>query len=347
MNPRSTSPCWSRAMISRVPVDHRAPGILGVSLMVMSVAGAGSSRTMPFSKSPMAAGAWVRLAKAKARRGRRMPTKARSPSRICRPAAMTISSRSVYSAMRNDLVVKKQEVVPPGRPGESSGCQVITPPGQEAWMNVHKNARLTLRRRQELVRRLEAGAPLKGQARRMEISVRTARKWWGRYRTEGSAGLLDRSSRPHDSPARTAAPLQLAAKVLRWQHWTGAQIASALGISAATARRILRRSGRNRRGRLELPPVVTRYEHAAVGDLLHLDIKKLGRITYLGHRAMGQRHGQRHGARWERVHVAVDDRSRVAYVELLPDEHSDTARGFVRRALAWFRARGVRVRRGP
>jgi hypothetical protein len=85
----------------------------------------------------------------------------------------------------------------------------------------------------------------------LEISVRTARKWWARYRTEGSVGLLDRSSRPHDSPARTAAPLQLAVKVLRWQHWTGAQIASALGISAATARRILRRSGLNRRGRLE------------------------------------------------------------------------------------------------
>ena len=118
------------------------------------------------------------------------------------------------------------------------------------------------------------------------------------------------------------------------------------------ARRILRRSGLNRRGRLELPPVVTRYEHAAVGDLLHLDIKKLGRITYLGHRATGQRHGQRHGAGWESVHVAVDDRSRVAYVELLPDEHSDTARGFVRRALAWFRTRGVagrarRARRMP
>ena len=101
-------------MISRVPVDHRAPGILGVSLMVMSVAGAGSSRTMPFSKSPTAAGAWVRLAKAKARRGRRMPTKARSPSRICRPAAMTISSRSVYSAMRNDLV-KHEGFGPRGR----------------------------------------------------------------------------------------------------------------------------------------------------------------------------------------------------------------------------------------
>src|SRR5947207_13548068 len=150
------------------------------------------------------------------------------------------------------LAVKKQEVVHPGRPGESSGCQVITHPGQEAWMNVHKNARLTLRRRQELVRQLEAGAPLKGQARRMEISVRTARKWWGRYRTEGSAGLLDRSSRPHDSPARTAAPLQLAVKVLRWQHWTGAQIAGALGIRAATATRLFRRGGLIRRGSPQL-----------------------------------------------------------------------------------------------
>src|SRR5437899_6074949 len=121
------------------------------------------------------------------------------------------------------LGVKKQEVVPPGRPGESSGCQVITPPGQEAWMNVHKNARLTLRRRQELVRRLEAGAPLKGQARRMEISVRTARKWWGRYRTEGSAGLLDRSSPPPASPARTAAPPQPGLKVMRWQQRTRPQ----------------------------------------------------------------------------------------------------------------------------
>ena len=212
-------------------------------------------------------------------------------------------------------------------------------------MNVHKNARLTLRRRQELVTRLEAGESLKRAARRLDVSVPTARKWWRRYRVEGAAGLVDRSSRPHVSPATTAAPLQLAAKVLRWQHWTGAQIASALGISAATATRILRRCGLNRRRRLEMPPVVERYEHAAVGDMLHVDTKKLGRITYLGHRATGDRRGQRRGPGWEIVHVAVDDRSRVAYVELLPDEHSETARGFVRRAVAWFRARGVRVRR--
>lgn len=212
-------------------------------------------------------------------------------------------------------------------------------------MNVHKNARLTPRRRLELVRRVEAGEPIKRTARGFDISAHTARKWWGRYRAAGPAGLVDRSSRPHVSPAMTAGRIQLAAKVLRWQHWTAAQIATALGISASTASRILRRCGLNRRGRLEAPRVLERYEHAAVGDMLHLDTKKLGRITYLGHRATGQRRGQRHGGGWEVVHVAVDDHSRVAYVELLPDEGTDTARGFVRRALAWFRARGVRVRR--
>ena len=120
-------------------------------------------------------------------------------------------------------------------------------------MNTHQNARLTLRRRQELVKSLEAGEPLKRMARRLDVSARTARKWWSRYRLEGAAGLADRSSRPHVSPMRTAARLQLAAKVLRWQHWTGAQIATALGISAVTATRILRRCGLNRRGRLEAP----------------------------------------------------------------------------------------------
>lgn len=212
-------------------------------------------------------------------------------------------------------------------------------------MNIHKNARLTVRRRQELVEHVAAGRPLKRVAREFAISTRTARKWWTRYCDDGLAGLMDRSSRPHASPTATAGRLQLAAKVLRWQHWTGAQIAGALDLSKATVARILRRAGLNRRGRLTPPPVVERYEHVAVGDLLHLDTKKLGRITALGHRVTGQRQGQRRGAGWEVVHVAVDDHSRVAYVEVLPDECGDTASGFVRRALAWFRTRGVRVRR--
>ena len=212
-------------------------------------------------------------------------------------------------------------------------------------MNVHQNAQLTLRRRQELVALVTAGMPLKRVAAQLGVSVRTVRKWWGRYQTEGPSGLADRSSRPHSSPTATPAPLQLAAKVLRWQRWTCAQIGAALEVDASTIARILRRCGLSRRGRLEPPRIVERYEHGGVGDMLHLDTKKLGRIRYLGHRITGQRRGQKHHGGWELVHVAVDDHSRVAYVEILADEQTEAVRGFVRRALAWFRARGVRVRR--
>jgi len=212
-------------------------------------------------------------------------------------------------------------------------------------MNVHKNARLTVHRRQELVTRLEAGEPLKRLARVFAVSPRTVRKWRARYQDAGVAGLADRSSRPQTSPRRTPARLQLAAKVLRRQQWTCGQIAAALEVSAATVARVLRRCGLSRRGRLTLPPVVQRYEHAAVGDLVHLDSKKLGRIRGLGHRITGQRFHRFSGSGWESLHVAVDDHSRVAYVELLPDERQESARGFLRGALRWFRARGVRVRR--
>jgi len=212
-------------------------------------------------------------------------------------------------------------------------------------MNVHKNARLTLRRRQELVTRREAGTPLKGVARSFDVSIRTARKWWTRYQAEGSAGLQDRSSRPHVSPRRTAPAIQLGVKVLRYQNWTGAQIAAAVGLSAATTTRILRRCGLSRRGRLAPPLLVQRYEHARAGDLLHLDTKKLGRVRGLGHRITGQRRFQTQGSGWEFLHVAIDDHSRVSYLELLLDERGATVAGFLRRAVAWFRAHHVRIRR--
>ena len=212
-------------------------------------------------------------------------------------------------------------------------------------MNVHKNARLTVRRRQELVTRLEAGEPLKHLTRVFAVSPRTVRKWRARYQDAGVAGLADRSSRPQTSPRRTPARLQLAAKVLRRQQWTCGQIAAALEVSAATVARVLRRCGLSRRGRLTPPPVVQRYEHAAVGDLVHLDSKKLGRIRGLGHRITGQRFHRFSGSGWESLHIAVDDHSRVAYVELLPDERQESARSFLRGALRWFRAHGVRVRR--
>lgn len=214
-------------------------------------------------------------------------------------------------------------------------------------MNVHKNARLTPYRRAELVRRIAGGEPGAPIATALGISLRTVRKWWARYRAEGLGGLADRSSRPQSSPRRTAAATALAIKVLRRQRWTGAQIAGAVGVSAATACRILRRAGLSRRGRLEAPPMVQRYEHARPGDLLHLDTKKLGRIAGLGHRITGRAGNVNvhHGIGWECLHIAVDDHSRVAYVELLGDDRGLTAGGFLRRALRWFRAHQVRVRR--
>jgi transposase InsO family protein len=214
-------------------------------------------------------------------------------------------------------------------------------------MNIHKNARLTPYRRAELMRRADRGERVAALAHELGISLRTARKWLARYRAEGASGLHDRSSRPHCSPRQTAAAIALGMKVLRRQRWTCAQIAGAVGVSAATAARILRRAGLSRRGRLGTPPVVQRYEHPRPGDLLHLDTKKLGRIAGLGHRITGRTGNvNRHqGIGWDVLHIAVDDYSRVAYVELLADDRGTTVAGFLRRALRWFRGHGVRIRR--
>src|SRR5262249_38158608 len=123
-------------------------------------------------------------------------------------------------ALARELAVMKQEVVHPGRPGESSGCQITTYPGQEAWMKVHKNARLRPYRREELVTRARRGEAMAGLAWQCGISIRTARKWLARYRAEGPSGLQDRSSRPHASPRATAPAIQLGIQVLRHQRWT-------------------------------------------------------------------------------------------------------------------------------
>lgn len=231
--------------------------------------------------------------------------------------------------------------------GEVDGCQAITFP-EEAWMNVHQNARLTPFRRRELVIRLDKGEPVSALADQLGVSVRTVRKWNARFRAAGAEGLLDRSSRPHRHPRQTAPAIALGIKVLRRERWTCTQIATAVGVSPATAARILRRVGLSRRGRCEPPAPVQRYEHPRPGDLLHLDTKKLGRIAGLGHRITGRVAGSHWHDRtigWEHLHIAIDDYSRVAYVELLPDERTASVTAFLRRSLRWFRARGVRVRR--
>ena len=214
-------------------------------------------------------------------------------------------------------------------------------------MNIHKNARLTPHRRVELVGRISAGERVSEVAHQLGVSRRTAYKWIVRYRAEGPAGLADRSSRPHSSPRRTAAAIALGMKVLRMQRWTCAEIAHAVGVSATTAARVLRRAGLSRRGRLSAPPMAQRYEHPRPGDLLHLDMKKLGRIAGVGHRITGRAGNVNvhHGIGWEHLHIGVDDHSRVAYVEVLPDESAVSARAFLRRTLRWFRSHGVHVRR--
>lgn len=214
-------------------------------------------------------------------------------------------------------------------------------------MNVHKNARLTPYRRAELVARMQDGEPGRHLALAFGVSVRTVRKWWARFRTEGLSGLADRSSRPHRSARQTPNEIRWGIEVLRRQRWSCAEIGAAVGVSPATTARILRRAGLSRRGRFTPPPVAERYEHPRPGDLLHLDMKKLGRIAGLGHRITGRAGNvNRHqGIGWEALHIAIDDHSRVAYVELLRDESARSATGFLRRALRWFQAHGVRVRR--
>jgi transposase InsO family protein len=213
-------------------------------------------------------------------------------------------------------------------------------------MNIHKNARTTPRSRDQLVARVlthkESPAAV---ASAVGVSERTVRKWLARYAAEAAAGLTDRSCRPHRSPGAT--PLLLVSWVerLRRQRWTGAEIAQALQLSASTVARLLRRQGLGRLRQLEPPVPVQRYQWARPGDLLHLDVKKLGRIGRVGHRISGDRRSRVRGIGWEYVHVAIDDASRLAYVEVLPDEGGVTTTQFLWRARGWFRRQGIRVRR--
>src|SRR5262252_1705298 len=242
------------------------------------------------------------------------------------------------------LGVKCQEVVHPSHQWVACGWRPKLTPHEEARMNVHKNARTTPQSRAEIVRRIVAEHQSTGQvAAAFGISARTVRKWVARA---GSAETLtDRSSRPHDSPGRTPAELRELIERLRRQHWTGAEIARALDLSSATVARYLRRLGLARVRDLAPPAPVVRYEYRRPGALVHIDIKKLGRIGRVGHRITGDRRRRVRGIGWEFVHVAIDDATRLAYVEVLPDEHGVTCVRFLWRTLAWFRRHGICVRR--
>src|SRR4051812_5096218 len=223
-------------------------------------------------------------------------------------------------------------------------------------MRLHGNAALSLNKRRRLARRvLEEGWTLTQAAAAAEVSVRTARKWVGRYAAEGEAGLVDRSSRPRRCPAATPEErVQLIALLRRGTRMTGAEIAEALAMPLKTVQGILTRIGLGKRWRLDHARVV-RYERSRPGELVHVDVKKLGRIAGgAGHRMTGRKHfnptrGPRGAVKrtvgWEFCHVAIDDYSRLAYVEVLDDERALTAIGFLRRALAFFATHGVRVER--
>ena len=210
-------------------------------------------------------------------------------------------------------------------------------------MNIHDNARLTVRGREEAVRRvMERGQAARAVAEAMHTTDTTVRKWVARARA--GEPLTDRSSRPQSSPRATPPAVQLRVKVLRQRdRLTLKEIAATLGIGRATVARIVGRCGWSRLHVLELPPTSRRYERAQPGELVHLDIKKLARIVRPGHRISGDRRDTVRGAGWQYAHMAIDDHSRVGYGEMLPDERGGTAAGFLRRTVRGLRRLGVRV----
>ena len=177
------------------------------------------------------------------------------------------------------------------------------------------------------------------------ISVRTTYKWLRRHRLGGRPALEDASSRPHRQPRRTASAVTARIVAARYERRTAWAIAVQLQVPRSTVAAVLARAGLNRLARLTPPAPVVRYEWPRPGDMVHLDVKPLGRIAGVGHRIHGDRRARVHGIGWEYAHVAVDDHSRAAYVEVLPDQTGATTAAFLQRTVAWFARRGVRITR--
>ncbi len=213
-------------------------------------------------------------------------------------------------------------------------------------MDYHHHARLTIVRREELAKRvLEERLSLKEAMAEFKLSRQTAAKWVRRYREQGVAGLRDRSSRPHRSPRGTPKERIMEIERLRRQRWTGVRIAQQLGLSHATVSRVLRRLRLSRIRDLEpqLPP--NRYEHAAPGDLLHLDIKRLVRIQRPSHRVTGDRRDGVKGIGAEFLHVAIDDHSRIAFTAMYPDQTERSSTHFLAAAVTWYQGLGIAIRK--
>lgn len=213
-------------------------------------------------------------------------------------------------------------------------------------MDYHHHARLTIYRREELAKSVIQGRlSLKEAAAEFKLSRQSAAKWVERFRREGLAGLRDRSSRPHHCPRRTSAELAQRIECLRRQRWTGVRIAQTIALSRSTVSRILTRLRLNQMRMLQPTVPVVRYEHAAPGDLLHIDIKKLARIHKPGHRMTGNPQDETRRAGWEFLYVAIDDHSRIAFTAMLPNEQAVSASDFLHQAMAYFARLGIQVRR--
>ena len=215
-------------------------------------------------------------------------------------------------------------------------------------MNIHKNARLTPLRREEMARDVVEGRLSKAHAARTYgVTAKVVARWVERLRAEGSAGMADRSSRPKTSPRRTEATVADAIASLRRQRLTGKHIAMTTGVSEATVSRVLARAGLSRLKDLEPAEPVRRYERERPGEMLHIDIKKLGRFRQIGHRITGERTGRSasRGIGWEFVHVAIDDASRVAFSQVLPDEKKESAVVFLEAAVAYYASLGIALER--
>jgi len=213
-------------------------------------------------------------------------------------------------------------------------------------MNHHKNARLSFARRLEMVRQMTEHALTPADAAAAAgVSEPTARKWLGRYLAGGEPALADASSRPKRSPRRITESKALAVVELRRRRLTQGRIATSLGVSEATVSRVLRRAGLSKLSDLQPVEPVQRYEHAAPGEMLHIDTKKLGVIAREGHRINGDRRTATRGVGWEFLFVAIDDHARIGFTQMHPDERSPSAVTFLRAAAAYYASLGITVRR--
>ena len=215
-------------------------------------------------------------------------------------------------------------------------------------MNVHNNARLTPKGREDMVRTvLEGRLTNAAAARNFNTTPKTVAKWLDRFKAQGVVGLRDRSSKPLSSPSQISLATADAVEALRRQRRTQEHIAGELGISKATVSRVLQRRGLSLLSAIESQPPRPRYEREKPGEIIHIDIKKLGRFNAIGHRITGDRRSQSNnrGVGWEFAHIAIDDHSRVATAAIFPDERKKSAVAFLRSAVAYFKSLGVTVDR--